>query len=97
MSYQQAMGPICQSCGMPLRESTDFGTTQGGGRSEEYCRYCFVNGAFTDPGISLPGMTELCVSVMTKRGMREPEARRMMTRLLPQLKRWQTEALSSAR
>lgn len=97
MSYQQAMGPICQSCGMPMRETADFGTNQGGGRSDEYCRYCFVNGQFTDPGISLPGMTELCVRVMTQRGMREAEARSMMTGLLPQLKRWQAEVASPAR
>jgi hypothetical protein len=88
---------MCQSCGMPLTAREDYGTDRGGRRNDEYCRYCFVDGRFTDPGISLHGMTELCVNVMTRRGMREDEARAMMSDLLPRLKRWQADAPVSAR
>ena len=38
---------FCQSCGMPLQNEADYGTEAGGGRSEEYCTYCYQNGGFT--------------------------------------------------
>lgn len=81
---------------MPLRDRADFGTGQDGHQAEEYCRYCYANGRFTDPGITLVGMTDLCARVLRQRGMPEAQARAMMTGLLPQLKRWRSSALTPA-
>jgi len=82
-------GPLCQSCGMPLQGEADHGTERDGRRAIDYCRFCFAKGSFTDPAIALPAMIDRCVRMMAGRGvMPEPEARAVMVKLLPGLKRW---------
>ncbi|KAA8714520.1 hypothetical protein F4V47_04140 [Lactococcus garvieae subsp. garvieae] len=44
---------FCQSCGMPLAQTADFGTESNGQAATEYCRYCYQNGAWTQPNITL--------------------------------------------
>ena len=39
---------FCQSCGIPLTDE-NRATNANGSRSEDYCMYCYKNGAFT-PG-----------------------------------------------
>lgn len=46
----------CQSCGMPLRSPEDRGTEGDGTPSAYYCRYCYRDGAFTDPGATIETM-----------------------------------------
>jgi hypothetical protein len=75
---------------MPLGKPEDFGTDPYGYRVNDYCRHCYTNGAFTEPDITMPAMLEKCVSVMAQQGiMPEPQARALMTGVLPRLKRWQ--------
>jgi Putative zinc ribbon domain len=88
---QSATGPICQSCGMPLRKNEDFGTNADGNKSEEYCFHCFTDGEFLDEGISLQQKIEKNVKFGVQMGMPKSEARRMCETLLPQLKRWRKE------
>ena len=38
---------FCQSCGMPLADVNDIGTNADGSRNEDYCKYCYENGQFT--------------------------------------------------
>ena len=38
---------FCQSCGMPLQKNEEFGTNHDGSKNEEYCCYCYKDGAFT--------------------------------------------------
>ena len=96
MPVQEPKGPFCQSCGMPLEKPDDFGTDQAGYRVNDFCHYCFANGAFTDPKISMEAMLETCVSAMTRMGaMPEGQARIMMTDVLPRLKRWQVPAANA--
>ena len=45
-------GPFCQSCAMPLDRAQDFGTDADGVRVNDYCRYCYAHGHFTEPKIS---------------------------------------------
>lgn len=53
------MGKFCQSCGMPLKsgENSQLGTNQDGSLSKEYCHYCFDDGEFTAPDMTLQEMT----------------------------------------
>ena len=51
MRTEQPKGPFCQSCAMPLEHPEDFGTAKGGAHVTDYCRYCYVDGAFTNPTI----------------------------------------------
>lgn len=78
---------VCQSCGMPMAEDF-YGTNQDGSKNSEYCKYCYVNGAFHNPDETLEGMINTCVPFMVEQGTPEKDARAQLNELLPQLKRW---------
>ena len=80
----------CQSCAMPLLEDL-YGTNADGTPNEDYCKYCYANGAFTVPDITMERMIEICVPYMVEQGMEEESARYLLEEYLPKLKRWQTE------
>ncbi|MDD5110659.1 MAG: zinc ribbon domain-containing protein [Patescibacteria group bacterium] len=80
--------PICQSCGMPMQKSEDFGKNADGSASAEYCRYCFQNGKYT-VDMTLEQFIEKNVEIAkSKLGMSEADARAMATSVIPNLKRW---------
>jgi hypothetical protein len=82
-------GPFCQSCGMPMSEPVHFGTEKDGSKSEEYCSYCYQNGAFIDESITLEEMIEFSAQKIDEAGiMPYSEARKMTGEFLPELKRW---------
>lgn len=81
----------CQSCGMPMGETDElYGTEQNGSKSNDYCSYCYENGAFTFNG-SLDEMIEICIPPMVESNpdMTPEKAREMMWQFMPTLKRWQ--------
>jgi hypothetical protein len=96
MPAHQTKGPFCQSCGMPLTKPEDFGTLSSGFRVNDYCHYCFSDGQFTSPEISMAGMIDQCVAALTRQGMTQEQARTLMTDVLPRLKRWQAPAATLA-
>lgn len=80
----------CQSCAMPMGNADElYGTNSDGSKSEDYCKYCFENGTFTS-NATMEEMIELCVPHMASAnsGMSEDEARKMMQKFFPLLKRW---------
>ena len=90
MPGQEPKGPFCQSCGMPLEKPEDFGTAANGFRINDYCHFCYQDGAFTDPNISMQGMIEKCVGMMAQQGiMPAAQARALMGEVIPKLRRWQ--------
>ena len=66
-----------------------YGTNADGSKNEEYCKYCFENGAFTFDG-TMEEMIEVCVPHMAEAnpGMSAEEARKAMLEWFPTLKRW---------
>lgn len=81
---------FCQSCGMPMGATDElYGTNQDGTRNKDYCKYCYADGAFTSE-ISMEEMIEFCVPHMVSSGpgMSEDDARDMMKKFFPGLKRW---------
>lgn len=82
------MKNICQSCSMPLQKEADFGTNKDGSKNEEYCSYCFQDGAFVSKDMTMQEMEDLCTTFMVEDGMDEQEARNLMHETLPLLKRW---------
>ena len=85
----ESQGPLCQSCAMPMTDRRLHGTNADGVASDEYCRYCFQNGAFTEPDITLRAMMDKCVGIIVQKNvMPEEDARKVMARTLPHLKRW---------
>lgn len=85
-------GQFCQSCAMPMTSAEVHGTEADGSPSKDYCRYCYENGAFTEPDITMDEMIDKCVRHMVEQGvMPEEKARKLMTRYLPHLKRWRSQ------
>lgn len=82
----------CQSCGMPMPEAGLRGSELNGTKSGEYCIYCYENGAFKQPEITLEEMTELCTGFMVEEGMEADAARTLLARSLPALKRWNSKS-----
>lgn len=82
---------FCQSCGMPLAAEEMYGTEDGGGKSGEYCLYCMKDGRFT-AYMTMDEMIEFCIPHMEAAHpeMSAAGAREMMQKVLPGLKRWQT-------
>ena len=87
MDTTQPQGPFCQSCAMPMVKPEDFGINTDGSQNQEYCHYCFQNGKFTEPEITMEQMTEKCAGIM--RQMKIPEAQIEKTKtFIPMLQRW---------
>lgn len=84
---------MCQSCAMPLERPEDSGTDGNGCPVNDYCRHCYRNGRFTNPGITMPQTMDRCIRIMTRRQlMPEAQARSLMATVIPNLKRWQRKA-----
>lgn len=80
---------FCQSCGMPLGKYEDFGANADGTKSDEYCLYCYQNGKFTQPDITLEEMIEQASKAIDKEGvMSLEEAKELSQQNIPKLKRW---------
>lgn len=88
MSENQTIIGQCQSCGMPMNSSEQFGSNSDGSSNEEYCVYCFQNGNFT-MNVDRETFIDMQVMIaMEKMGMDEAQARTMANNVLPTLKRW---------
>jgi predicted amidophosphoribosyltransferase len=78
---------FCQSCSMPLDKPELPGTEKDGTKSKEYCMYCYQNGAFTTPNITLGEMQVMVKQQMGKMKM-DGSVIDMAVNSLPNLKRW---------
>jgi len=78
----------CQSCGIPLkRDPKGGGTNADGTRSDRYCGYCYADGRFTRPHLSVDDMKAFVVGKM--REMKFPAfLARFCVRNLHKLERW---------
>lgn len=88
MDQQAATSTYCQSCGMPMQGDELHGTEANGAKTDEYCMYCYENGSFKNPDMTMKDMIEVCVPFMVQEGMPEEQARSLMEAHLPKLKRW---------
>jgi hypothetical protein len=84
---------ICQSCGMPMASDEQMGTEANGGKSREYCVYCYQDGKFTHD-ITLDEMIENNLVYLDEwnrdmgTNFTVDEARAQLSEYLPLLKRW---------
>ncbi|OQA55244.1 MAG: putative zinc ribbon domain protein [Candidatus Atribacteria bacterium ADurb.Bin276] len=92
VSTYQPQGPYCQSCSMPMQKLEDFGTNSNGNQNQEYCRYCYQNGNFTDPDITVEQMIEKCVDIMKKMNLPDMQIEQAK-KYIPMLKRWSTKSV----
>ena len=80
---------FCQSCGMPMGNEDLLGTNAEGSKNEDYCHYCYRDGAFTKDE-TMDEMIASCVPFVSKGDPwpDEETARKAMQESFPQLKRW---------
>jgi hypothetical protein len=82
---------------MPLTGAELLGTDAAGARMGDYCVYCFHNGAFTEPGISLDEMIERSADHLMKvEHVAHVQARDRAEGVIPNLKRWGRSSLRCA-
>lgn len=79
--------PICQSCGLPLRNEEDCGTNADNSRNETYCHFCYQNGTFTKPDLTLEKQSERLIEIAVASGMSQTEAEEK-AKQLGNLERW---------
>lgn len=78
---------LCQSCSMPMDSTDLWGTEKDGSKTSEYCKFCYTDGHFTHPDITLEEMKEHMMEVMDKNRL-PSEIVEVAINRLPFLKRW---------
>lgn len=78
---------MCESCGMPLKHAVK-GANADGAAVDQYCLYCYEDGAFTAPDATVEEMREYSVNGMTEKGWPRFLAS-FMTENTHKLPRWQ--------
>lgn len=85
---------FCQSCGMPLTDEI-LGTNADGSKNEEYCIFCYKDGAFTGD-FTMEEMIEFCSQFVeqynknTGNNLTREEYKKVLSQYYPNLKRWST-------
>ena len=83
---------FCQSCGMPIDNST-YGKEADGNKNEDYCCYCYDNGHFTQD-CTMDEMIQHCAQFVdefnkdSEMKYTKEEAIANMKQFFPLLKRW---------
>lgn len=86
---------FCQSCGMPLTNEI-LGTNADGSKNEDYCIYCYKDGAFTGD-FSMEQMVEYCSMFVeeynknTGQSLTVCQYKDVLRQFYPTLKRWKGE------
>jgi len=92
MNNDQQSMRFCQSCGMPLTNEV-LGTNADGSKSEDYCIYCYKDGAFTGD-FTMEQMAEYCSMFVeeynknTGEHLSACEYKQVLLKFYPSLKRW---------
>ena len=87
---------FCQSCGMPLTDQI-LGTNTDGSKNEDYCIYCFKDGAFTGD-FTMEEMVQFCAQFVdefnknTNQHLSKEEYKNVLRSIYPNLKRWKLPA-----
>ena len=88
---------LCQSCGSKFPNETFYGTNANGTPSQDYCKFCWVDGAYGKPDETMEEMIESSIPWRVKSdtlpdGYDNAEiARTEMLKFFPMLKRWHKE------
>lgn len=79
----------CQSCGMPLQDPALLGTERDGSPSQDYCKYCYQDGAFTGE-MTMEEMIDFCVPILVQENpaLTAEEVKVHLSQIYPHLLRW---------
>jgi len=75
---------------MPIDNPELAGTEKNGVKSTEYCKYCYQDGKFIQPDMTLEEMQSIVKVQMAKRKI-DQNLVDMALNVLPTLKRWKTK------
>lgn len=81
--------PLCQSCGIPLDNDAIKGTEKNGLKNQEYCKFCYDQGGFINPNLTLDEMKERVENQMKKLKLSDEAIQEAMS-ILPPLNRWKS-------
>ena len=76
---------VCQCCGMPLQDDI-LGRNRDGSLNEDYCRWCYADGAYTYS--DMDELIEVSVPHMVSGQFTEEQARSYLRQTLPTLDYW---------
>jgi hypothetical protein len=78
----------CQSCSMPMKKDpAGGGTNADGSKSAKYCSYCYQNGQFKSPNMTVAEMQALVRDKLQE--MHFPGfIAGLMAKSIPKLERW---------
>lgn len=78
----------CQSCGMPLTgDPGRGGANADGSHNDEYCGYCYMNGEFVQPDMTVEQMKVLVAGKLREKGFPKYVAN-LFALAVKDLKRW---------
>ena len=80
----------CQSCGMPINNHKFMGTEIDGSTNPDYCIYCYLNGEFTDPYMTIDEM-KTAVRTRLEKMFEDKNTIEQAVNRVPGLKRWKNE------
>lgn len=76
---------------MPLADGF-FGTNKDGSETREFCKFCFQDGTYLQPEITVEDMIQMSVDNMTQDlQFDQKKARTLARQVIPQLKRWKMQ------
>jgi len=78
---------LCQSCSMPIEIDHVKGSEIDGSKSNEYCMYCYENGAFKEPNMTLGQMISVVETQMEKMNLPMKLIDASINKI-PKLSRW---------
>ena len=81
------LNQFCQSCSMPLHNDAMLGTEKDGSRNRQFCKYCYQDGSFVNPNMSLQEMTSFVKTKMQEMHIDQGIINKMVE-ILPSLNRW---------
>jgi len=80
---------FCQRCAMPLEKAEDFGANCDGSKNNDYCCYCYDNGAFIYPEATMDEVIENCLPYVVPDVFADnATARSALSAHFPTLKCW---------
>ena len=75
---------------MPLGNDF-FGTKKDKTETKEYCKFCYLDGEFTNPNLTQVQMINMSVeNMVTEVGFSKQKAQKLANEYIPNLKRWKS-------
>jgi hypothetical protein len=74
-----------------LNNLDELGTNADGTWNTDYCIYCYKDGDWVDPNLTIQGVVDYTIPFMTSPSMSADEARAKLEKWVPTLKRWKAD------